>query len=77
MPNNDKTGPTGAGAMTGRKLGHCSVGQESGFGRGRGRGGCCCGRGQNQFDSLSKEEKSAAIEQEIFDLKKELEELGK
>ncbi|NTW89806.1 MAG: DUF5320 domain-containing protein [Candidatus Moranbacteria bacterium] len=75
MPNNDKTGPAGAGAMTGRKLGQCSGGRRSGFGRAR--EGCCCGQGRNQFDLLSKEEKISAIEQEISDLKNELEELGR
>ncbi|MBN2890490.1 MAG: DUF5320 domain-containing protein [Bacteroidales bacterium] len=41
MPNNDKTGPEGKGAKTGRGLGNCDDSNNSNrgfFGRGRGRG---------------------------------------
>jgi hypothetical protein len=73
MPNNDKTGPAGAGAMTGRKMGQCGGGQ----GQGRGRGGCFGGKRRCQIDSMPVEEKRQIIEQEIIDLKKELEGLEK
>ena len=36
MPNRDRTGPNGAGPLTGRGLGPCGGGQR--FGRGRGFG---------------------------------------
>ncbi|MBS3099889.1 DUF5320 domain-containing protein [Candidatus Pacearchaeota archaeon] len=38
MPNMDKTGPQGMGAMTGRGLGPCGGGMRRGFSRGCGRG---------------------------------------
>jgi len=41
MPGGDKTGPLGAGAMTGRGMGYCSGNDQPGFaniGFGRGRG---------------------------------------
>ncbi len=50
MPRRDKTGPTGAGPMTGRGFGSCAVGDAEdrgiGFGTGRGLGrGRRSGRG--------------------------------
>ncbi len=42
MPRRDGTGPMGAGAMTGRKLGVCTGVNEPVYGRGLERG---CGRG--------------------------------
>lgn len=42
MPRRDGTGPMGAGAMTGRKLGVCTGVNEPFYERGLGRG---CGRG--------------------------------
>jgi hypothetical protein len=36
MPGQDKTGPLGQGAMTGRGLGPCGCGKHRGFGRGYG-----------------------------------------
>jgi hypothetical protein len=50
MPGFDRTGPTGAGPMTGRGLGRCGSGaiQGTSFGYGMGRGGrgrCLVGRG--------------------------------
>ncbi len=45
MPRGDRTGPTGAGPMTGRRAGFCAEHNTAGFqttGRGFGRG---CGRG--------------------------------
>jgi len=40
MPGQDRTGPLGQGAMTGRGLGPCGGGMRRGFGRGFGRGRC-------------------------------------
>ncbi|KPU27628.1 hypothetical protein TR13x_03610 [Caloranaerobacter sp. TR13] len=55
MPKGDRTGPIGAGPMTGRKMGYCagndapgyiSAGYGRGYGRGFGKGlGRGCGRG--------------------------------
>ena len=48
MPRRDGTGPTGAGAMTGRGLGACTGAEAVNYGGGRGRGiglGRGCGRG--------------------------------
>lgn len=54
MPNRDRTGPRGEGAMTGQEMGRCSGnntgntrGFGGGFGRGQGRGGRGWGRGSN------------------------------
>ena len=38
MPRGDKTGPQGAGPMTGRRMGNCVEEDERGFGFGRGFG---------------------------------------
>lgn len=38
MPRGDKTGPQGMGPLTGKRLGNCSVSDNSGLGRGRGSG---------------------------------------
>lgn len=50
MPRGDRTGPTGAGAMTGRGLGYCAGYPvpryaAAGYGCGRGAGGYGGGRG--------------------------------
>ncbi|MCK5812571.1 MAG: DUF5320 domain-containing protein [Clostridiales bacterium] len=37
MPRGDRTGPNGAGSMTGRQMGYCSGNNQPGFGMG-GRG---------------------------------------
>jgi len=85
MPNRDKTGPTGAGPLTGRALGPCSGSRlNRGFGRGFGFG---CGRGfgrglgryfgWNQPQS-EEEQKQAlvdyqkALKEELEDIEKEL-----
>jgi hypothetical protein len=60
MPRGDRTGPTGAGSMTGRGLGFCAGNDTPGFatpgfgfqsgGRGRGGHGAAGGRGRrNRF----------------------------
>lgn len=71
MPNNDTTGPRGAGAMTGRKKGRCAGGQDLGCGC----GGHSRGRGRCQTNALPREERRDHIEREIAALKKELEKL--
>jgi len=38
MPNKDRTGPLGSGALSGRGLGPCGQGMRRGSGRGFGRG---------------------------------------
>lgn len=38
MPGGDRTGPAGAGPMTGRGMGFCTGSTNAGFGRGCGRG---------------------------------------
>lgn len=38
MPGGDRTGPMGAGSMTGRGMGVCAGNARPGFGRGRGFG---------------------------------------
>jgi len=51
MPGRDRTGPSGFGPMTGRRVGFCSDSSNQdysnrGYGYGRGnRGGFCLGRG--------------------------------
>ena len=59
MPHGDRTGPVGAGPMTGRRMGYCigfdrpgSMNPGRGFGFGMGRGGGFGGRGRgwrNQY----------------------------
>ena len=50
MPNQDGTGPTGQGPVTGRGLGRCKPTQGGGPVKpcGRGKGLKPCGRGQGQ-----------------------------
>ena len=64
MPNKDKTGPMGAGPMTGRGFGPCS---SAGYGR------AMCGWFNRQYQALPKQERREMLEQEIEDLKQELE----
>lgn len=46
MPNFDKTGPAGNGALTGQGRGNCGGNASgTGMGNGMGRGRRCCGRG--------------------------------
>jgi len=87
MPGKDKTGPQGAGSMTGRRMGYCAdnENQQSGFfGRGSGMG---MGRGNKRgfgFGSqggrnsafVSNTEKSS-VENEISNLKNQLASLTK
>jgi hypothetical protein len=79
MPGRDKTGPEGAGAMTGRRMGQCSGGgmQGAGCGLGRGRGGRgrgegmrCGGRGRGMGAGRPG---SYAVDQEITMLRHDIE----
>jgi len=72
MPNKDKTGPMGAGPMTGRGFGPCSS-AAGGLGMGRGYGRAMCGWFNRQYQALPKQERREMLEQEIEDLKQELE----
>ncbi|PKL31255.1 hypothetical protein CVV43_03275 [Candidatus Saccharibacteria bacterium HGW-Saccharibacteria-1] len=75
MPNLDKTGPTGQGPMTGRKLGNCQTceGQHKGMARCRG-----CGLGIGRFWSSSENDITdlkaieAQLSVDLDDLRKEI-----
>ena len=73
MPNKDKTGPRGMGPMTGRGMGPCADAYGPGLGRGRGYGRAMCGWGYRQFRAMPKAERKEVLEQELEDLKGELE----
>lgn len=80
MPGRDRTGPMGAGPMTGRSMGICAGNTSAGFGRGCGRGfGRGMGRGfgfrtaepMNSTDRIDLlKQQQAAIEQQIDTLEK-------
>ena len=76
MPARDKTGPEGAGAMTGRGMGQCSgtpvTGRGMGLGRGRGMG-CGTGRGRGCGMGGGRVNNSFAADQEITMLRHEVE----
>jgi hypothetical protein len=86
MPRFDRTGPRGEGPGTGRGSGYCTFPlsfrnwRGGGLGRGVRRG---LGRFVNQVPQTNIEkleslkEYQEALEEEILDVKKELEELGK
>jgi hypothetical protein len=72
MPGQDRTGPLGEGAMTGRGLGLCGNGIRRGVGRGLGRG-CRRGFGFRNQIALTKEEEKKTLESELktLDLEKQ------
>jgi hypothetical protein len=70
MPRQDKTGPMGAGPMTGRGMGSCG----SGNGRGRGYG---MGLGRRSPSPVTEEEKKTTLEKEAQYLKEDLNEVEK
>jgi len=79
MPAFDRTGPQGAGPMTGRAMGPCAnrrgVGQGFGFGFGRG-GRRGLGRyfcGNQTWSKTDMEEYKKALKEELEDVDKELE----
>ncbi|MDP2951538.1 MAG: DUF5320 domain-containing protein, partial [bacterium] len=88
MPQLDKTGPRGQGALTGRGLGPCGTGSQRGagrgfglglgrgFGRGLGRGWGCplCG-GLPQI--ITEKEEKEMLKEEASALEEELKEVQK
>ncbi len=85
MPGKDKTGPQGAGSMTGRRMGYCAdnENQQSGFfGRG-GRMGIGNRRGSGfgmhggRNSAFLAENDKSSLENEIGDLKSQLASLAK
>jgi len=81
MPAQDGTGPIGTGPRTGRGFGPCGFGMgwRKRFGMGRGLGRYFC---WNQPQTKEDREKALveykkALEEELEDVKKEGEELGK
>ena len=73
MPNRDKTGPAGAGQLTGRGLGPCGMGTMQNFGRGFGCGRGF-GRGLGRFFGWNQPQTEAEIKQSLVDYRKALEE---
>ncbi len=73
MPGFDGTGPRGMGPMTGRGMGPCAGAYGPGLGYGRGYGRAMCGWGYRQYRALPKTDRKDILEQEIEDLKQELE----
>ena len=73
MPGQDKTGPLGQGAMTGRGLGPCGGGMRRGFGRGFGRGRC-----PTKFAvGFSKEEEKKILEAELKQMETDKQDIEK
>jgi hypothetical protein len=80
MPQGDRTGPNGAGAMTGRRMGFCAgfdspgytnsgLGRGKGFGRGR-------GLGYRRQSNITNEDEKRILEENLKELdleKKEIE----
>jgi hypothetical protein len=72
MPGQDRTGPLGVGALTGRGLGHCGCGMRKGFGRGYGRDF----RFRRQV-TLTEEEEKKILEAELKEIDLEKQEIEK
>ena len=72
MPNMDRTGPQGMGAMTGRGLGPCGGGMRRGCGRGFGRG-FGFRRGFTSPVTLTKDEEKKILEADLKDIEVEKE----
>jgi hypothetical protein len=78
MPGRDQTGPNGAGAMTGRRMGTCSTvnatGAGVGIGRGmrRGRQGCV-GRGAERGMGLGRQAVAMSSDQQKVQLTSDIE----
>jgi hypothetical protein len=91
MPQGDRTGPNGAGPMTGRAMGFCagfnSPGfMNSGFGRGLGRGRGFAWRAraiqpmpaqQIQPHVITEKQEKEMLEADLKDLKEEVREIEK
>jgi len=76
MPNNDRTGPQGQGAMTGRGLGPCGCGMRRGFGRGFGKG-FSRGIGYGRQVTLTKDEEKKILEADLKEIETEKQEIEK
>jgi len=72
MPRQNKTGPMGAGPMTGRGRGFCEGAYGPGLGVGRGYGRVMCGWFFQKYQAMSKKDKQELLKSEIEDLKQEL-----
>lgn len=72
MPRQDKTGPMGAGPMTGREMGPCGKGLGLGLGVGRGYGRAMCGWFYRKYQAMPKDERKELLKSEIEDLKQEM-----
>ena len=85
MPGRDKTGPQGAGSMTGRRMGYCAdnENQQSGFfgrGGGMGRGnrrGFGMGMQGGRNSAFFTDNEKSSLENEIGELKNQLSSLAK
>ncbi|MCK5450097.1 DUF5320 domain-containing protein [Candidatus Pacearchaeota archaeon] len=84
MPQGDKTGPTGQGPMTGRRMGSCAGNdmprsRNFGMGRGLGRGFAWRARAmpQSQPTVITEEQEKQFLEQELTALKEEMKEIEK
>lgn len=82
MPGFDKTGPMGAGPMTGRGFGPCGLGlgwrRRFGAGRGMGRYFGSWNFPQTKEDKLKAlADYEKALQEELDDVQKEKEEVGK
>jgi len=65
MPNGDKTGPNGAGPMTGNRRGSCRGGNAGGFFGGRGGFGRGVGQAQGGNINLSLEEEEMVLKNRL------------
>ncbi|MFH1801698.1 MAG: DUF5320 domain-containing protein [archaeon] len=76
MPGQDRTGPLGQGALTGKSLGLCGagIGFRRGFGRGFSRG---FGWRYFQPVQLTKDEERKVLEAELAEIEAEKKELEK
>lgn len=72
MPNMDRTGPQGMGALTGRGLGPCGGGMRRGFDRGFGKGFGFRARYATPV-TLTKAEEKKILEEDLKDVEAEKE----
>ena len=84
MPNKDKTGPLGKGALTGRQMGNCEQAEPQEFVRGQGFGRMFCPRGRGMGRGfgfrqmqLTKEQERKILEADLAELDAEKVEIQK
>ena len=75
MPGQDRTGPLGQGALTGRGLGPCGGGMRRGCGRGFGRG--FSGGYARANLNLTKDQEKKILEAELAEIEAEKKEIEK